>query len=279
MDLNTNIKQLPPPNNIKISCPKGPQSQLVTWDAVRNPDEVIIGGVIEKVCYNVYRGISANGIFYKQNQRPVETNRYEDLNISKNPNVVNWYKVSTTYKVRNQEKWIEGPLSGPIIYQVLNNNKWFKKVNERNFWILRNTGQLFDLYTRKYDGERCSKCFDPIRGRAATPNCNECYGTGFVGGYEPQFQLYVREKPATHDLGIMPQGYVYNNNPGAWTISTIEIKNRDLLINPRGIIYSVLTSNTNQAAGYLFHQELTMKELDPMDPLYQMKRVALYPNL
>lgn len=279
MDLNINQRRLPPPNNIQISCPKGPQGQVVTWDIIRNPEQNIIDSDIVEIGYNVYRGISANGIFYKQNQIVLKTNRFEDINISKNPNTVNWYKVSTTYLSKTTNKWIEGQLSSPVIYQVLNNNKWFKKVNERNLWILKNTGQLFDLYTRKYEGEKCTKCYDPIRGRAATTDCDVCYGTGFVGGYEPQFQLYVRQKPAQTDLGITPEGYVYNNTPGAWTISTIMIKNRDILINPQGQLFTVLSSHVNQAAGYLFHQELMLKELDPTDPLYKMKRVALYPNL
>jgi hypothetical protein len=277
VDLNINTRRLLPPTNITISYPKESGSLLVTWNMVRNPDVDKEDGDIKKIMYNVYRGISANGIFYKQNQAPVETNRYQDRHIGKNPNTVYWYKVSTLYQDKDG-KIVEGDLSGPFMYRVSNTNKWFHKANERNLWILKNTGQLFDLYTRKYEGTRC-KCWSESHGQAGNPDCTICYGTGFVGGFEPMFQLYVRLKPAETSLDITPQEFTYNNLPGAWTISTVQIKNRDLLIGPDGIIYSVLSSYVNQAAGYLFHQELKLKELDPNDPLYKMQRSSLYPNL
>lgn len=273
MGLSMNIKRLPPPNNIRIRCLRGSTSKIVTWDPVRNAD-----ADISTVMYNIYKGLSVKGIFYKLNNQPLITNRYEDLDVHKNPNITNWYKISSIYLDVNQ-KLIEGPLSNPVIYEVINKNRWFNKMNERNMWILKNTGQLFDLYTRKCDGEHCPTCYDSVRGRSGTAQCSVCYGTGFVGGYEPMFQLYIREKTATNDLAITSQGQVWNNAPGAWTITTTPIQNRDLLFNPEGKIYSVINSHTSQAAGYLFHQELQLKELDPTDPLYQMERTTLYPML
>ena len=71
-------------------------------------------------------------------------------------------------------------------------------------------------------------------------------------------------------------GLVINNNPGAWTINKTKIKNRDLLINPQGEIFSVLNSHINHAAGYYFHQELQLKMLDTTDFLYKIKRETLY---
>jgi len=273
MDLNISTKKLPPPTNIVISYPKESGSLLVTWNMVRSSDDDIT-----KIMYNVYRGISANGIFYKQNINPLPNNRFEDRHIGKNPNTTYWYKVSTLSQ-NNSNEIIESNLSTSCMYHVNNTNKWFRKANERNLWILKNTGQLFDLYTRKYEGELCPACYSSTHGRASNPDCTVCYNTGFKGGYEPMFRLYVRLKPAETSLDITPQEFTYNNLPGAWTISTIQIKNRDLLIGPDGIIYSVLSSFVNQAAGYLFHQELKLKEIDPKDPTYKMQRPALYPNL
>lgn len=279
-----NGKRLPAPVNIRISYPKIQTHLIVTWDDVRDPNSDNLEGTFKCVAYNVYRGISAGGIFYKQNSAPLVTNRYEDGNVGKNPNTEYWYKVSSViiYEEKDQNgknKCVEGPLSPPVIYRVSNTNKWFAKINERNLWILKNTGQLFDLYTRKTEGEHCPKCYDPLRGRSGDINCDVCFGTGFVGGYEPMFQLYVRQKPAQTDLSIQTPGLVYNHTPGAWTISTVQIKNRDILINPQGIMFQVLSTQVNQAAGYLFHQEMQLKELDPNDPLYKIERKTLYPNL
>src|SRR3712207_9376899 len=69
-------------------------------------------------------------------------------------------------------------------------------------WILKNTGILMDLYIRKTDGKRCEKCYDKVRGQSSDSRCPICYGTTFVGGYEPAVQLYVRQKPAAQQLDI-----------------------------------------------------------------------------
>lgn len=277
MNLQVFQKTILPPNNVIISYPRDNTHIIVTWDEARNPDKNVLNKDIKHICYNVYKGLTQNGIFYKMNNKPLETNRFEDYDVSRNPNVANWYKVSTVYE--SEGVYIEGELSHPTCFQVHNTDRWFFKMNERSLWILKNTGMLFDLYTRKYDGERCPRCFNEIRGRAGSQDCDICYGTGFVSGYDPAYQLYVRLKPTETALGVSPQMYVQENSPGAWTISNTQIKNRDLLISPTGVIYHVISSMTNQAGGYLFHQELKLKAIDYNDPLYQMKRTTLYPNL
>lgn len=278
MDFQINKRRLPAPVNIKIAFPKMQGHLLVTWDSVRNPDQDNITGDIVTVSYNVYRAISSGGIFYKQNQNPLTTNIYQDRSIGKNPNTTYWYKVSTSYLDKSGQI-VEGPLSGPFSYRVTTMNKWFNKVNERNLWILKNTGMLFDFYTRKYEGVECPKCYDDARGRAGMNSCTVCFGTGFEGGYEPMMQLYIRLKPAEESLDISTEEFTYNSIPGAWTISTTQIKNRDLLIDQEGQMYSVVSSYVNQAAGYLFHQDLKLRQLEPNDKLYQLRRSTLKPDL
>lgn len=267
-----------PPVHIDISYPRDNSHIIITWNEVKNPDKNVLNKKITKVCYNIYKGLSQNGIFYKLNSEPLPSNRYEDYDVSRNPNVQNWYKVSTVYEAEGT--YIEGQLSMPRCFQVHNTDRWFMKMNERSLWVLKNTGQLFDLYTRKYEGERCPQCFDAIRGRSGTPDCPICYGTGYVGGYDPAFQLYIRLKPAQTSMDFTPnQMLVQNQSPGAWTISDTQIMNRDVLISPTGTIYQVINSMTNQAGGFLFHQELNLKPYDPNDPIYGMKRTTLYPRL
>src|SRR5574344_64974 len=277
MNIQVFQKDVLPPNNIIISYPRDNTHIIVTWDEARNPDKNVLNKEIKKVCYNIYKGLTQNGIFYKLNNNPLPTNRFEDYDISRNPNVANWYKVSTVYETDGD--LVEGALSKPACFQVHNTDRWFFKMNERNLWILKNTGMLFDLYTRKYDGEICPQCYDPIRGRAGTQDCDVCYGTGFVGGYDPAYQLYIRLKPIEKSLTVSDQMYVNENSPGAWTISNTKIMNRDILISPTGTIYQVTASMINQAGGYLFHQELKLKSFDMKDPIYNMKRTTLYPNL
>lgn len=275
----TVTKRLLYPTNIIVSTPRNIRQLSLTWNNVKNPDVNLSDNVIKikEVCYNVYRSTSMKGLFYQINKSPIKTNRYDDTSVSLNPNARYWYKVSTLAYF-NDGSVTESILSEPVMYQVKNENKWFDKINERNMWILKNTGVLMDLYIRKSEGERCPNCWDDIRGQSSNNSCKVCFGTGIVGGYEPAYQLYVRQKPATQQLDLTTHGYSFNSTPGSWTISSVQIRNRDILINPEGRMFSVTNSHVNHAAGYLFHQELQMKELDPMDERYNIKRGSIYPE-
>lgn len=281
MDLILNERKLPYPNNVTVTNPKNAGHLLIVWDRVINPDEDTVSSTptqvpyVTAVKYNVYRSTSIGGIFYKLNDSPLDQPRFNDANVNRNPNTQYFYKVSTV-AVLNDGTTSEGETSPPVMFQTPTMNKWFVKINERNMWILKNTGVLMDFYKRKTEGQRCPKCWNDLRGQG-DPDCTVCFGVGFVGGYEPMFQIYVRQKPAVQQLELQSQGYVINNTPGAWTISPVQLMNRDLLINPQGIIFSITSNNTNHAAGYLFHQELTLKELDPTDRRYEIKRHTLYP--
>ena len=139
MDINIFQRKILPPKNILISYPRGNLHIIITWDECRNSDKNIVNKQIKKICYNIYKGYTQNGIFYKLNNEPLSSNRFEDYDISKNPNIENWYKVSAVYQL--DDSYIEGELSLPACYQVHNTDKWFFKINERNLWILKNTGQ------------------------------------------------------------------------------------------------------------------------------------------
>lgn len=277
MNFNINSRRLNPPSNITLSFPRNIRQITVTWDIVGNPDNNSTGLYITSVQYNIYRGTSINGIFYKLNSTPLTNNRYDDTSIGVHPNTRYWYKISTVANF-SDKTFSESSLSIPHMYEVNNENKWFTKVNERNMWILKNTAVLMDLYVRKTTGERCPHCWDEIRGQSSDPTCKTCFGTSIVGGYEPVYRLYVRQKPASQQLDLTSGGYMVNSNPGAWTISSVQLRNRDILINPEGRMFSIINSNINHAAGYYFHQELQMKEIDPMDIRYQITKSTIYPE-
>ena len=261
---------LPPPSRVTVAFPRSRSAAVVTWEAL--PPFM---GVAPR--YTVSRAPSKAGVYAALTLSPVAGNRYEDAALDPNPNVDYWYTVAAVYESGGVA--FSTPPSEPAHFQVSTMDRWFFKVNERNYWILKNTGQLFDLYQRKYSGERCPQCYDPVHGRATSPDCAVCYGTGFVGGYTPAFQLYVRLKPTSTVLNVGPQMYVNENSPGAWTITDVKIVNRDLLIGPTGTMYEVLSSHVNQAGGYLFHTELQLRALDPKDKLYGMRREVLYPRV
>lgn len=260
-------RRLPPPQDIYIASSKIQGQAIITWNKLQGADHPVF--------YNVYRGTSFNGIFYKLNKTPINNNKYLDYTRGVNPNVVYWYKVSSLYE--DNDLWIEGIPSEAIQYKYTNAQLfWFNKINERNMWMLKNDGMYFDFYSRKYEGEKC-KCYDETRGRASQGNCDICYGTGFVGGYSPQCQLLVRLVHVDESLNISKEYYQWNSSPSAWTITSLPIHNRDLLIGPDGKFYHILSVMQNQAGGYLFHHDLKLRYIEPQDPIYSMRRIKLKP--
>ena len=265
--ININQLKLPPPTNIQVNYTKNSGQCVINWDAFTAFDK--------PVYYNIYRSTAYTGIFYKLNKTPLMTNRFVD-SIGSNPNIVYWYKISSLYQ-SEEGQWIEGKTSKPIQYEPRNTNIWFQKMNERNFWILKNDGILFDFYSRKYEGELCH-CFDPIRGQAAAANCKTCFGTGFVGGFAPQCQLYIRLNLQQTSLNQSIESYEYIQQANGWTITNIMLHNRDVLIAPEGVIYAVLQTSTHNVNGYWLHTELSIKSYESQDPLYEcLKRVKLKP--
>ena len=97
MNIQVFQKNLPAPTHIDISYPRDNRHIVITWNEVKNPDKNLLNKEIKKVYYNIYKGFTQNGIFYKLNNQPLTTNRYEDYSVSKNPQIQNWYKVSTVY--------------------------------------------------------------------------------------------------------------------------------------------------------------------------------------
>lgn len=260
-------RRLPPPEDIRIEHPKVQGHCIITWNKLI--------GAEHPVFYNVYRGISFNGTFYRLNKTPINNNKFLDDSRGVNPNVTYWYKVSSLYQ--DNDIWIEGIPSAAVQYKYTTANLfWFNKINERNMWMLKMDGMYFDFYSRKYEGEHCT-CYDEARGRAGQGSCPICYGTGFVGGYSPQCQLLVRLVNVEESLSISREYYQWNVSPSAWTITSLPIHNRDLLISPDGKFYHILSVNVNQAGGYLFHHDLRLKYIEPEDPIYKMRRVQLKP--
>ena len=266
MNINFNNKKYNPPNNISVMISRYEQQIVITWDIIQG----------DNIFYNIYYSNSINGIYYKSNQKLLNTNRYE-FTIDKNPNTEYFFKVST-YVIFDDNTYTESDLSQPVYYKIKNTNKWFKKMNERNMWILKNTGTLMNLYTVKTTGIKCTHCYNDIREQSFDPNCPVCFGTGFEGGYDPKVQIYMRQRPAQQSLDMTNNGYMLNTKPTFWTISQIHIKKRDILINQEGYLFVVISITPSHIAGYYLHQEFQMEQLQPNHPLNFLKNNNLYPE-
>lgn len=82
-------------------------------------------------------------------------------------------------------------------------------IRKETLLLRKKTGVNGWLLKRRYFGERCPVCTNPVTGQVETSSCVVCYGTGIVGGYYPGFDYWVtmnatqRMRKLTGEQGIV----------------------------------------------------------------------------
>jgi len=78
---------------------------------------------------------------------------------------------------------------------------------KERFLMQTRTGVKGWLLKRKYFGDPCPLCLDPVTGQVIDPNCTDCFGTGIVGGYYEPYTFWLtmngsqKTKKLTPDQG------------------------------------------------------------------------------
>lgn len=118
-------------------------------------------------------------------------------------------------------------------------------------------------------GPKCSRCYSKERGLAADPDCHECFGTSFVGGYiEPPVYvptLFNPPKQAVVDAGLKYE---------AWSVF-IELANYpflsvdDLWVDRQSNIrYKVENIGLTTRRGFIISQIAQLNRVDENDAVY-----------
>jgi len=48
-----------------------------------------------------------------------------------------------------------------------------------------------NVFLKKTGGQRCVECFDHLKGRVTKSQCDNCYGTGYTGGFYIPIKAYI----------------------------------------------------------------------------------------
>jgi len=154
----------------------------------------------------------------------------------------------------------------------------YDRMLNREEVLLDQTGEPIILLKRIWDTETCS-CMDHRKLSPKMKSCQECYGTGYVGGYS-QFmnlrredrRIMVKFDEAPEDLFHGEKEHLQQDfKPTAWTIPIPSIRDRDLLIrfdftNDLEFIYEVQDVSREKILYRNFgRQKLTLMRLDKSD--------------
>lgn len=169
----------------------------------------------------------------------------------------------------------------------------FNEVNDQRQEVLLDLeGDPCCLLRRRTTGITCS-CYEP-----ATQNpglrCPNCYGTGFVTGYEQYFfprrsdgRIMVKFDPTEEDIKIEDEGLEGYFLPNCWTLTVPPLKSRDVLIrfNEDGteeFRYKVLRVTRNRLLSSISGaQKFSAVRVRRTDPIYQwraFRNTAMFPQ-
>jgi len=120
-----------------------------------------------------------------------------------------WYALKTT-DINTQEHWYTSPVHAGSTWRK---REWLIArdiVRQESVRLIkRRAGTRGWLLRRRFSGTRCEDCVEPETGRITDPECETCFGTGFVGGYYDPMEFWVDLNPEklmrrlTPDQGII----------------------------------------------------------------------------
>lgn len=137
----------------------------------------------------------------------------------------------------------------------------------------KRTGTKGYLFKRRTFGDRCA-CTDPETRQVMDPNCEECFGTGFVGGYYEPFEYWVTMNP-TQQLKKLDatQGLITRNLETVRALAYPVPQQKDFWAhadtNQRFIVSSEITALARHRGIDLILQ-LRLDERSRSEPIYQV---------
>lgn len=143
-------------------------------------------------------------------------------------------------------------------------------IRKKEVFFRARAGVACAILGKKSWGSKCARCWDPVKKLPRDPDCPNCFGTGFAGGYLKPFYLYALVQPPRESVlragapfvdgttyaEIGPNPYV---DPGDVFV--------DRVTNLRYRIKSVQQAAHRQ---YVVSQILTLAIVDENDVVYKL---------
>ncbi len=130
-----------------------------------------------------------------------------------------------------------------------------------------------NYYIRKRYGERCIYCWDEIKMRTVKENCENCYGTGFVGGYYKPIGIYIQIMPLVRASVLSPIGETKPDETQAWMSNFPLATPGDLIVEvDLGYRWRVVASTPFVFQGYITRQDLRLSLIDVDAIEYKLDR-------
>jgi hypothetical protein len=107
----------------------------------------------------------------------------------------------------------------------------YLRKTQRDFRLsLKFNGTHVVVLKKRRWGVRCLRCTDKRTKEVVRPNCRECWGTGFIGGYWEPFVTYARSSVNANTTAITPMQKSDANDCTFWLPDYPVLERDDLII-------------------------------------------------
>lgn len=182
---------------------------------------------------------------------------------------------------------LETPLeySQPISNIDIETMDWvWREAIRRNNWILEQGGERVKVFIRKQAGLLCC-CNEEVDNRLKeyskqpSNRCVDCYGTGYVGGYEGPYDIIVAPEDADRKVSQLEQGRRLELAYEVWTGPTPLVTQRDFVVKQTNERYSIGPVRRPSNRGNVMQQHFQIGYLDEQDIRYRvmLPGIAGYP--
>jgi hypothetical protein len=154
----------------------------------------------------------------------------------------------------------------------------WREAVRRNRWILEQGGERVKLFIRRVTGVRCPCQWDERLfefSEHPLNNCLDCYGTGFLVGYEGPIDIIIAPDDAERAVRQTPNGRRLEHTYEVWTGPRPLLSQRDFIVKQNGERYSIGPVRRTQARGVVLQQSFQIQFLDECDIRYKVPVLGL----
>jgi hypothetical protein len=145
----------------------------------------------------------------------------------------------------------------------------WREAVRRNQWILSQGGERVKVFLRKQVGIPCP-CIQRPAYKQALNDCDICYGTTIVGGFEGPYDIIIAPDDAERRIAQKAEGRTIEQSYEVWTGPSPLLCQRDFFMKINGERYSVGPVRMPTNRGMVLQQHFNTGHLDEQDILYKV---------
>jgi len=147
---------------------------------------------------------------------------------------------------------------------------FLREIRSREKFILEMGGETVKYLKRRFEGTKCSVCWDEVRQQAEN-DCISCFGTGIVGGYYDVLDIKVSlVNPAVKQITMQDHGMKSIIQPKSWTIWEPEISNKDIFVTKMNKRFWIVNVTPSLWRGLILRQSFDTELIEQSNIIYKI---------